>query len=37
MPLVFDFAEDNTVLCRDPKTTLIGPGVEDTELETYLL
>jgi len=36
MPIAFDFAEDDTCVCRDPKTTLVGPGVDESELETYL-
>lgn len=36
MPLAFDFAEDQSCVCRDPKMTLIGEGVDDAEVETYL-
>jgi pimeloyl-ACP methyl ester carboxylesterase len=33
MPLVFDFAEDMTVLCRDPKTFIVGEGDEQEVVE----
>lgn len=38
MPLAFDFAEDMTVLSRDPKTLLIGldSGPSDNEVGEYL-
>jgi pimeloyl-ACP methyl ester carboxylesterase len=36
LPLAFDFADDGTVLNRDPKMLLIGPGVEDVEAEAYV-
>jgi pimeloyl-ACP methyl ester carboxylesterase len=36
MPLAFDFADDGTVLSRDPKTLLIGHGAEDAEAEEYV-
>ncbi|KAK8084901.1 alpha/beta-hydrolase [Apiospora hydei] len=41
MPVAFDFdAEDNTVVCRQPKATLIGDGQEgeadEAEIEAYL-
>ena len=36
MPIAFDFADDMTVLCRDPKVQLVGEGVEEQELEAYL-
>lgn len=36
MPLAFDFADDGTVLSRDPKTLLIGHGAEDAEAEQYV-
>lgn len=38
LPLAFDFADDNTVLNRDPKTLLIGdaPGVDEAEIDNYV-
>ncbi|ORY02172.1 hypothetical protein BCR34DRAFT_676276 [Clohesyomyces aquaticus] len=38
VPLAFDFADDNTVLSRDPRTLLIGetPGIAEKEVEEYL-
>ncbi|KAK7742226.1 hypothetical protein SLS62_010777, partial [Diatrype stigma] len=38
MPLVFDMAEDQTVVPRDPRMLfgLRGPGVEDAEVEDYI-
>ncbi|RYP82304.1 hypothetical protein DL769_001706 [Monosporascus sp. CRB-8-3] len=38
MPLVFDMAEDQTVVARDPSTLfgLGGPGVDDAEVEAYV-
>lgn len=36
IPIAFDFADDQTVLCRDPKTQLIKPGAEGAEIEEYL-
>ncbi|KAF2244383.1 alpha/beta-hydrolase [Trematosphaeria pertusa] len=38
LPLAFDFADDNTVLHRDPKTLLVGeaPGLDDGEIEAYV-
>ncbi|KAK7942911.1 alpha/beta-hydrolase [Apiospora aurea] len=41
MPVAFDFdAEDNTVVCRQPRATLIGDGQEgeadEAEIEAYL-
>jgi pimeloyl-ACP methyl ester carboxylesterase len=37
LPLAFDFADDGTVLCREPRA-LIGdaPGVDEAEIEVYL-
>ncbi|KAL2828013.1 Alpha/beta hydrolase fold-1 [Aspergillus cavernicola] len=34
--LAFDFAEDGTVLDRDPGGLLVGPGLEEEELEGYV-
>ena len=36
LPLAFDFAEDDSCLNRDPKALLVGPGIEDAEVETYV-
>lgn len=36
MPLVFDYADDGSVVVRDPKTTLLGPVTDEAETETYL-
>ncbi|KAI1478092.1 alpha/beta-hydrolase [Daldinia eschscholtzii] len=36
LPLAFDFAEDNSCVSRDPKTLLVGEGVDDAELNEYL-
>ena len=34
--LAIDFAEDNSCVNRDPKGLLVGPGIEDSEAETYV-
>ena len=36
LPLAFDFADDDSCLNRDPKTLLVGPGIEDAEAEKYV-
>ena len=36
LPIAFDFADDDSCLNRDPKTLLIGPGVDDVEAEAYV-
>ena len=36
LPLAFDFAEDDSCVNRDPKTLLVGPGIDDAEAETYV-
>lgn len=36
LPVAFDFADDNSCLNRDPKTLLVGPGIEDGEAEVYV-
>lgn len=36
MPIAFDFADDMTVLCRDPKVLLIGEELDEKVLEGYL-
>ncbi|KAI1641856.1 alpha/beta-hydrolase [Daldinia loculata] len=36
VPIAFDFAEDDTVVSRDPKTLVVGPGRDEAETEAYL-
>lgn len=36
IPLAFDFADDDTVISRDPKTLVLGPGLSDLETDKYL-
>ncbi|VUC28998.1 unnamed protein product [Clonostachys rosea] len=36
MPIAFDFADDMTVLARDPRTQLVGECSDDVEVENYL-
>ena len=36
LPLAFDFAADDSCVHRDPRTLLIGPGVDDAEAVTYV-
>lgn len=38
MPLAFNFAEDDTCVCFDPKAVLIGSGegADNAEIDTYL-
>jgi pimeloyl-ACP methyl ester carboxylesterase len=38
MPLAFDFAADNNVVCRDPKMSLLGDGqvADESEIQAYL-
>lgn len=36
IPLAFDFADDGTVLNRDPKSLLVGPGLQEAELDAYV-
>ncbi|KAK0710703.1 Alpha/beta hydrolase fold-1 [Lasiosphaeris hirsuta] len=36
LPLVFDIAEDRSIVCRDVKTTMLGPGVEGEEINAYI-
>ncbi|KAL4766872.1 alpha/beta-hydrolase [Aspergillus nidulans var. acristatus] len=36
IPIAFDFADDGTVLDRDPKNLLVGPGLSDSELEEFV-
>ncbi|KAE8374946.1 Alpha/beta hydrolase fold-1 [Aspergillus bertholletiae] len=36
IPLAFDFAEDNSVVSRDPKTLIIGPGRPDDATDAYI-
>lgn len=36
MPLAFDFAEDMSCVSRDPKLLLVGQGVDENEIESYV-
>lgn len=36
VPIIFDFAEDNSCLFRDPKGLMVGPGLDDKETEDYV-
>lgn len=38
MPLAFDFADDRSVLCRDPRLQLVGDsdGVDEKDIDSYL-
>ncbi|KAI0485233.1 alpha/beta-hydrolase [Xylariaceae sp. FL0804] len=36
MPIAFDFADDDSCVCRDPKTTLVGEGADPAEADAYL-
>lgn len=36
LPLAFDFADDDSCVCRDPKTILVGPGIDDVEADAYV-
>ncbi|KAI4204399.1 MAG: hypothetical protein LQ350_001156 [Teloschistes chrysophthalmus] len=36
LPLAFDFAEDDSCIDRDPKTLLVGPGIDAAEAEAYV-
>ncbi|KAK2612021.1 hypothetical protein QQS21_001986 [Conoideocrella luteorostrata] len=36
IPIAFDFADDMSCLCRDPRGQLVGSGVDEDELEDYL-
>ncbi|KAL4938410.1 hypothetical protein BDV06DRAFT_231902 [Aspergillus oleicola] len=36
MPLAFDFAEDGTVVDRDPASLLVGPGLSEKELSAFV-
>lgn len=36
LPLAFDFADDQSVLSRDPRTLLVGEGANEAETEAYL-
>ncbi|KAH7303061.1 hypothetical protein B0I35DRAFT_517527 [Stachybotrys elegans] len=36
MPIAFDFADDMTVLCRDPRGQLVGADADEAELESYV-
>ena len=37
IPLAFDIAEDGTCVNRDPKTLMIGPGIDDDEADACVL
>ncbi|KAJ9313059.1 hypothetical protein DTO271D3_6661 [Paecilomyces variotii] len=36
VPLAFDFAEDDSVVVRAPKVTMVGEGVPDDEADAYI-
>ncbi|KAI1819534.1 alpha/beta-hydrolase [Xylaria intraflava] len=36
VPFVFDFADDDSCLMRDPKGVLVGPGLSESELDEYV-
>jgi len=36
LPLVFDFAEDDSCVLRDPKMLIVGPGASDDEADKYV-
>ncbi|KAJ9244316.1 hypothetical protein DTO169E5_1921 [Paecilomyces variotii] len=36
VPLAFDFAEDDSVVVRAPKVTMVGEGVPDNEADAYI-
>ncbi|KAF2653556.1 alpha/beta-hydrolase [Lophiostoma macrostomum CBS 122681] len=36
VPLVFDFADDDSCVHRDPITYIVGPGAEETEVEKFV-
>lgn len=36
LPLAFDFADDDSCVDRDPKTLLVGPGIDDSEADAYI-
>lgn len=36
MPIAFDFADDKSVVCRDPKAQLIGTDGDEAEVQAYL-
>ena len=36
LPLAFDIADDDSCVNRDPKTLLIGPGIDDVEADAYV-
>ncbi|RYO81822.1 hypothetical protein DL764_009710 [Monosporascus ibericus] len=36
LPIAFDFAGDDSCLTRDPKTLLVGEGVEAAEVDAYV-
>ncbi|KAI1125837.1 Alpha/beta hydrolase fold-1 [Nemania abortiva] len=36
VPIVFDFADDDTCLFRDPKGLMVGPGLDEAEIDEYV-
>lgn len=36
VPIVFDFADDMLMFCRDPRGQVVGPGVKEEEVESYV-
>ena len=36
LPLAFDFADDQSCVSGDPKALIVGPGIDDTEMEAYV-
>ncbi|OAA31994.1 hypothetical protein AAL_01326 [Moelleriella libera RCEF 2490] len=36
VPIAFDFADDMSMFCRDPRGQVVGPGVEEEEVESYV-
>ncbi|KAI1169051.1 alpha/beta-hydrolase [Nemania serpens] len=36
IPLVIDFADDDTCLYRDPKGVMVGPGVDEDDVDEYI-
>ncbi|KAJ5714571.1 Alpha/beta hydrolase fold-1 [Penicillium malachiteum] len=36
IPLAFDFADDQTCISRHPRDLLVGPGLSDEDLESYV-
>ncbi|KAL4874965.1 Alpha/beta hydrolase fold-1 [Aspergillus karnatakaensis] len=36
LPLAFDFADDGTMMSRDPNNLVVGPGLSDEEMEGFV-